>query len=62
MLNLCEEIKCNIALLCYFSKTSTLNKEMQKEVSGFFWKYLVLFMQVFNTAVAIKVMCTSISN
>lgn len=27
---------------------------MQKKVSGFFWKHLVLFMQMFNTAAAIK--------
>lgn len=35
---------------------------MQKKVSDIFWKYLILFMQVFNTAVAIKVIFTSISN
>lgn len=66
MFNLYEEIKCNIALLCYFLKTRTQyikqNKEKQKKVSGFFWKHLILFMQVFNTAVAIEVIFTSISN
>lgn len=66
MFNLYEEIKCNIALLCYFFLTRTQyikqNKDMQKKVSGFFWKYLILFIQVFNTAVAIKVIFTSISN
>lgn len=35
---------------------------MQNKVSNFFWKYLILFMQMFITAVAIKVIFTSISN